>query len=120
MDDAAALEAQRWVAVLFGLGLYGYFALEAARRLGLPWTVHGFLMHTLFFVVAVLAIRAIYRLRAYLGAAIERWGAASGSGPRPLSALASLLRDRAPRARRLGGAGLPRLGGRRRPRPPSC
>ena len=80
MDDAAALEAQRWVAALLGLGIYGYFALEAARRLGLPWTVHGFLMHTLFFVVAVLAIRAIYRLRAYLGAAIERWGAASGSG----------------------------------------
>ena len=34
----------------------------------------------LFFLVAVLTIRAIYRLRAYLGAAIERWGEASGPG----------------------------------------
>lgn len=75
MDDAAAVEAERWVAVLLGLGLYGYFGLEAALRLGLPWTVHGFLLHLLFLVVAGLTIRAIYRLRAYLGVAIEQWGA---------------------------------------------
>ena len=43
MNDAAATEAERWVAVLFGLAFYGYFGLAAARRLGLPWTVHGFL-----------------------------------------------------------------------------
>ena len=81
MDDAAASAAQRWVSVLLGLAFYGYFGLEAARRLGLPWTVHAFLLHSLFLVVAALAIRAIYRLRAYLGAAIERWGAAAGTGP---------------------------------------
>ena len=80
MNDAAATEAERWIATLFGLAFYGYFGLAAARRLGLPWTVHGFLAHALFFLVAVLTIRAIYRLRAYLGAAIERWGEASGPG----------------------------------------
>ena len=67
-------------------------------------------MHTLFFVVAVLAIRAIYRLRAYLGAAIERWGAASGSGLArylPWRAFSSIGHHV---ARRLGGPGLPRLG----------
>lgn len=80
MDDAAANEAERWVAVLFGLAFYGFFGLEAARRLGLPWSVHAFLIHTLFFVVAALTIRAIYRLRAYLGAAIERWGTAASPG----------------------------------------
>ena len=74
MDDAAAIEAERWLASLLGLAIYGYFGLEAARRLGLPWTVHAFLLHLLFFVVAVLAIRAIYRLRAYLGAADRALG----------------------------------------------
>jgi small conductance mechanosensitive channel len=80
MNDAAAIEAERWVASLLGLAFYGYFGLEAARRLGLPWTVHSFLLHTLFLVVAGVAIWAIYRLRAYLGAAIERWGAGLGPG----------------------------------------
>ncbi|MGE3741878.1 MAG: mechanosensitive ion channel domain-containing protein, partial [Geminicoccaceae bacterium] len=74
LDDATAGETHRWVCLLFGLGVYGYFFLAAARRLGLPWTVHAFLLHLLFFVVAVLAIWAIYRLRAHLGAAIEKWG----------------------------------------------
>ena len=80
MNDAEATEAERWMVTLFGLGLYGHFGLTAARRLGLPWSVHGFLSHLLFFIVAVLTMRAIYRLRAYLGAAIERWGEASGRG----------------------------------------
>ncbi len=81
MNDAAAREAERWVGTLLGLAFYGYCGLEAARRLGLPWTVHAFLQHTLFLVVAAVAIWAIYRLRAYLGAAIERWGASLGAGP---------------------------------------
>jgi small-conductance mechanosensitive channel len=80
LDDAAAIESNRWVAVLFGLGFYGYYGLEAARRLGLPWTVHAFLTHVLFFVVTALAIWAIYRLRTFLGAAIERWSEAARSG----------------------------------------
>lgn len=78
LDDATAQETHRWVCLLIGLGVYGYFTLAAALRLGLPWTVHAFLLHLLFFVVATLAIWAIYRLRAHLGAGIERWGAAFG------------------------------------------
>ena len=74
MDDSAAAEAHRRVTVLVGLAFYGYFALEAAQRLGLPWSVEAFLLQALFLVVAVLLIHAIYRLRAYLGATIERWG----------------------------------------------
>ena len=80
LSDEEAAGAQWWLALLLGLGLYGYFGLEAARRLGLPWTVHAFLIHVLFFVVAVLSIRLIYGLRAILGAAIERWGTETGSG----------------------------------------
>ena len=81
MDDFAAVEAERWVAVLLGLGLYGYFGLEAARRLGLPWTVHSFLSHLLFLVVAGLTIRAIYRLRAYLGVQHPAVGRAGPRAP---------------------------------------
>ena len=80
LDDAAAAAVQWWLALLLGLSIYGYFGLEAARRLGLPWTVHAFLTHILFFVVAMLAIKVIYGLRANLGAAIERWGTDSSSG----------------------------------------
>jgi moderate conductance mechanosensitive channel len=74
VDDATARETQRWLGLLLGLGFYGYFALAAGRRLGLPWAVHGFLLHALFLVVTVLVVTVIYRLRAHLGAAIERWG----------------------------------------------
>ena len=61
MDDAEASEAERWVALLLGLGLYGYFGLAAARRLGLPWTVHGFLATCCSSSSPSLTIRAIYR-----------------------------------------------------------
>ena len=74
MDDATARETQQWLSLLLGLGFYGYFALAAGRRLGLPWAVHGFLLHALFLVVTVLVVTVIYRLRAHLGAAIEQWG----------------------------------------------
>ena len=78
VDDTTAIETHGWTCLLFGLGVYGYFFLAAALRLGLPWSVHAFLLHLLFFVVAVLTIWALYRLRAHLGAAIERWAADFG------------------------------------------
>lgn len=77
LDDAAALHAHGWLHLLGGLAIYGYFLLRAAQRLGLPWTVHGFLLHLLFLIVAVLVIVLIYRLRAQLRATIERWGKTS-------------------------------------------
>lgn len=79
LGDEAARRAGRWLSLLSGLSLYGYFGLEAARRLGLPWTVHGFLLHILFFVVTALVISLIYRARAHLAGMIERWGQSSTS-----------------------------------------
>jgi small conductance mechanosensitive channel len=79
LDDALAVRVQRWLSLLLGLSFYGYFALNAARRLGLPWTVHGFLLHILSAVVAGLLITVIYRLRGHVGAAIEHWGQNSTS-----------------------------------------
>ena len=80
MDDAEAIEAERWAATLFGLGLYGYFGLARGAPTGTALERARVPSHVLFFLVAALTIRAIYRLRAYLGAAIERWGEASGPG----------------------------------------
>jgi small conductance mechanosensitive channel len=77
LEDDVARRAMRWLSLLSGLSLYGYFGLEAARRLGLPWTVHGFLLHVLFLAVTVLVIVLIYRLRAQVGGMIEHWGRTS-------------------------------------------
>jgi small conductance mechanosensitive channel len=79
LSDGEARRAARWLSVLTGLAFYGYFALAAARRLGLPWTVHGFLLHVLFLMLAVLAVSLIYRLRAQLAGIVERWGEGSTS-----------------------------------------
>lgn len=79
LDDASAQSLQGWANLFIGFAIYGYFALEAARRLGLPWTVHGFVRHLLFFVVTVLAVSMIYRVRAQVGAAIDSWGSSSTS-----------------------------------------
>ena len=94
------------------LAFYGYFGLAAARRLGLPWTVHGFLMHA----------PVLPRGRAgdpgdLPAARLSRCrdralGRGLRAGPRPVSALARVLRRRPPRARGVGGAGLPGLGRR--------
>ena len=43
--------------------IYGYYALEAGRQLGLPWTIHGFLLHLLFLVVALMLTMLIVRSR---------------------------------------------------------
>lgn len=79
LDDEVATAAQSWLRGLLGLSIYGYFVLEAARRLGLPWAVHGFLLHFLFFVVTAIIVYLIYRLRNEFGAAVERWGGSSTS-----------------------------------------
>jgi small conductance mechanosensitive channel len=48
---------------VLAVGGYGYYALQAARALGLPWTVHGFLEHVLFFVTLLLYVRLVLRFR---------------------------------------------------------
>jgi small-conductance mechanosensitive channel len=63
------LDAETGAAVQAGLirvaavGGYGYFGLEAARALGLPWTLHGFLQHVLFLVTFLLYVRLVLRFR---------------------------------------------------------
>ena len=51
VSDAAAINGFRWMRRLTSTTIYGYFALEAGRQLGLPWTIHGFLLHVLFFTI---------------------------------------------------------------------
>ncbi|HEX5794725.1 MAG TPA: mechanosensitive ion channel domain-containing protein [Geminicoccaceae bacterium] len=72
--DAAAIQAFRWTRALTGLTIYGYLALQAARALGLPWTLHGFLLHLLFFVVVVMVIALIVRSRAPVAHALASLG----------------------------------------------
>ncbi len=74
INDAAASYATRWLRRLAATAAYGYFALEAARHLGLPWALHGFLLHILFFVVTVMAITMIVRARDPVAEAIASLG----------------------------------------------
>jgi small conductance mechanosensitive channel len=70
LSDAAADYGFRWTRRLTAIAIYGHFALEAGRELGLPWTIHGFLLHVLFFVVAVMLITVILRCRVPVARAI--------------------------------------------------
>jgi moderate conductance mechanosensitive channel len=70
LSDAAADYGFRWTRWLAAIAIYGYFALEAGRALGLPWTIHGFLLHVLFFIVAVMLIVVIVRCRVPVARAI--------------------------------------------------
>lgn len=79
LGDSAARATQRWLEAVLGLGVYGYFALQAAARLGLPWTVQGFLTRLLFLTLAVLVVLQIYRLRGRLAGLIHGWGASPTS-----------------------------------------
>ncbi len=63
VEADVGVSIQRSVVRVVAVGGYGYFALQAARALGLPWTVHGFLEHVLFFVTFLLYVRLILRFR---------------------------------------------------------
>ncbi len=63
VEAEVGLAIQRSVLRVVAVGGYGYFALQAARALGLPWTVHGFLEHVLFFITFLLFVRLIFRFR---------------------------------------------------------
>ncbi len=60
-DTGAAL--QRGLIRVVAVGGYGYFGLEAARALGLPWTLHAFLLHVLFLATFLLYVRLVFRFR---------------------------------------------------------
>jgi small conductance mechanosensitive channel len=74
LSDAQARTTRRWVSILSGVAIYGYVYLSAALRLGLPWTVHGFLLHLLFLVVTILLVVTIFRVRAHVAALIRAFG----------------------------------------------
>ncbi|HSA82232.1 MAG TPA: mechanosensitive ion channel domain-containing protein [Geminicoccaceae bacterium] len=74
VSDGVASYGYRRARRLTGIAIYGYFALEAGRVLGLPWTIHGFLLHILFFIVAVMLITLILRCRVPVAQAIASLG----------------------------------------------
>jgi small-conductance mechanosensitive channel len=70
VSDASAASGFRWLRRLTSTTIYGCFALEAGRQLGLPWTIHGFLLHLLFFVILVMVMTIIVQSRVPVAAAI--------------------------------------------------
>lgn len=80
LTDDQATATRRWLGLVIGLAVYGQAALAAALRLGLPWTVHGFLLHLLFLVVTVLVVAAIIRSRTYVAALVRGLAASLASG----------------------------------------
>jgi small-conductance mechanosensitive channel len=68
--DAAAVDGFRWTHRLTCFTIYGYFALESGRALGLPWTIHGFLLHVFFFIVMLLVMATVVRSRGPVAHAI--------------------------------------------------
>ncbi|MGH6945078.1 MAG: hypothetical protein ACREH6_12765, partial [Geminicoccaceae bacterium] len=93
LGDEAARYGFAWARRLIALAAYGFFALEAARRLGLPWALHGFLLNVLFLAVVAMVAVLILRCR------------------RPVAdAIASLAGEQHPRAlRRLPWPALARI-----------
>jgi moderate conductance mechanosensitive channel len=74
LSDEAARRTFRWTRLLSSTTIYGYFALEMGRALGLPWTIHGFLHHLLFLVVALMLTTLIIRSRGPVAYALSSFG----------------------------------------------
>jgi moderate conductance mechanosensitive channel len=74
VGDEMASYAFRSIRRLLRVWVYGYFVLEAGWQLGLPWTLHGLLLHLLFFAVAVMAGVMILRVRQPVAEAIASLG----------------------------------------------
>ncbi len=63
LSDEVARTTFRWSRRIALTTIYGYYALDAGRQLGLPWTIYGFLLHLLFLAVALMLIMLIVRSR---------------------------------------------------------
>ncbi len=70
ISATAAASGFRWLRRLAATTIYGYFALEAGRQLGLPWTIYGFLLHVLFFTVLLMVMTIIVQARVPVAAAL--------------------------------------------------
>lgn len=56
------------------LSILGYFVLSAMLAVGLPWTIHAFLLHVVFALGLIVAVVLVLRLRERVGAAIREFG----------------------------------------------
>ncbi len=65
LDQPTGRRLQHSIIVILWIAGYGYFGLQAARALGLPWTLHAFFEHLLFVAACVLFIRLILRFRGH-------------------------------------------------------
>lgn len=67
MSDETAQYGQIWVRRLSVVGVYGYFASEAARVLGMPAGAHGLLVKTLGLLIAAMLAVLIMQNRHAVG-----------------------------------------------------
>ncbi|HET6522310.1 MAG TPA: mechanosensitive ion channel family protein [Geminicoccaceae bacterium] len=81
VTDLVAREANRWSAMIGSTAIYGYFGLRVAALLGLPWDVHGLLLHLLFLIVAAMLVALTWRLREPVRVALAERALAAGSRP---------------------------------------
>lgn len=63
MDDQMAGRAYGRVHMLAALAIWGGVLLETARLLGIPWTLHSFLMHSVNGILALLAVMTVQQWR---------------------------------------------------------
>jgi small-conductance mechanosensitive channel len=63
MRDASAQYAERWLGRLAAVGIFGYFAIDIARILGLPATAHQGLIRLLGLLLTLLVLFLVYRNR---------------------------------------------------------
>lgn len=71
---------QRRITRIVAIGGYGYFILEAALKLGLPWTTHGFLLHLLFLVTFGQFVALVLAHREAAASALRRMGSQQTGG----------------------------------------
>ncbi|WP_425450495.1 mechanosensitive ion channel domain-containing protein [Virgifigura deserti] len=76
LSDESANYAYIWVLRLATVTIYGYFLLEAAFLLGLPYDAYGFLLRVLGLVVTAMLVVLILQNRATTAAWLRRDGSA--------------------------------------------
>lgn len=80
VEETTGLEIQRNAVRVIAVGGYGYFGLQAARALGLPWTLHGFFEHLLFLATVLLFTRLVLRFRRRGADGLKAFAAAARAG----------------------------------------
>jgi small conductance mechanosensitive channel len=74
VDDETAEYLVIWVRRLTGIGVFGYFATEAARLLGLPRGAHAFVLKGLGLAITTMLVIFILQNRGAVSAALRRHG----------------------------------------------